>query len=161
MADRDYWQLKIDFFQSSHTTVEEFFRSLWETDDPNRRKHTAGRSKEKKDFKARMLENIKMAEEHEMKKKTLKFYTNMWNVMMSHAQSLVEYKEIVDQSGAKHKVPIFKDIKEAKEAIKEVRTFNWDVNSYRDLGIRNSEDGGKIANVQFVFSDEEDPEWEE
>ena len=53
-----------------------------------------------------------------------------------------------------HIVPKFKDVKEANEVLKQVRTFNWDVNQYRDLWIRNnSEDWWKIANVQFIFTD--------
>jgi hypothetical protein len=82
----------------------------------------------------------------------------MRNVMMSHAQNLVEIEEVAQKDWSIKKTMKFKDIKEAKEAIHEVRLFNGDTNNIRDLWVRDNEDGWRLANIQFVFTDNDD-EW--
>lgn len=71
-----------------------------------------------------LLENAKREIEKNIKEKTKKFYENMWNVMMSHAQGLVEVKQETMTDGTVKKTMSFKNLKEAREAIQEVRTFN-------------------------------------
>lgn len=70
------------------------------------------------------MENAKREIEKNIKEKTKKFYENMWNVMMSHAQGLVEVKQETMTDGTVKKTMSFKNLKEAREAIQEVRTFN-------------------------------------
>lgn len=151
----DRAELKLEFFRSPEHTVTWFlkFKGM-NTNSGAIVLKTKGRSQEKEEFKTRLLDLHKKEEEINMKTKTAKFYNNMRNVMMSHGQALVEYVEMKDGEWNTHIVPKFKDVKEASEVLKQVRTFNWDVNQYRDLWIRNnSEDWWKIANVQFIFTD--------
>jgi hypothetical protein len=44
-----------------------------------------------------MLEQVKREMEITLKAKTKKFYDNMRNVMMSHAQNLVEIEEVAQK----------------------------------------------------------------
>jgi hypothetical protein len=74
---------------------------------------------------------------------------------MSHANSLIEKKEVIID-GVKTKVPVFSNLKEARLAIQEVRTFNKDTNTYRDPGITDTPPAEKMADVQFIFTDEKD-----
>ena len=155
----DFAQMKLDFFWSQHATVSEFLRSNSIKTNGRINNKTVWRWKEKQKRKELLLENAKRDIEKNIKERTKKFYENMRNVMMSHAQELIEIETKTEKDWSVKKTMKFRNLKEAREAIQEVRTFNWDTNNIRDFGLRENPDGWRMANVQFVFSDGDDDEW--